>query len=491
MNVLLVVENLKSWPLDTSGAQVITARDYLTKPEYARMKSAKVFNLCRSYKYQSMGYYVSLLAAARGHKALPRVSTILDMRNSALVRLASEDLNDQINHLLAPLVSDQFALSVYFGSNLARRYDRLSAHLFRMFPMPLMRAFFARDDNGWRMRQLVPIPTSEIPDSHMPFVVEMAREFFSKKRIPSAGYLAERRYALAIMHDPEAPNPPSNKKALSRFQKAAEKVGFSVELLTREDAGRIAEFDALFIREDTNITQPIYRIARRAQAEGLVVIDDPSAILRTMNKVYLAEALSRAKIPMPRTEILSKDNYRDAIAKVGLPCILKQPDSAFSRGVVKAETQDELEQRARALFERSELIIAQEFLPSAFDWRIGVINNEPLYACKYYMARKHWQIVKRDGDGGEDWGRTETLPLWQVPPPVVDSALRAAALMGDGLFGVDLKEIDGKPYVIEVNDNPDIWGGIEDAVLKDELYLKIMQVFLDRVERHKEGKIRK
>ena len=46
--------------------------------------------------------------------------------------------------------------------------------------------------------------------------------------------------------------------------------------------------------------------------------------------------------------------------------------------------------------------------------------------------------------------------------------------------------VNGKCYVIEVNDNPSIDSGYEDAVLKDGLYLKIMQVFHDRVRQYKE-----
>jgi hypothetical protein len=43
--------------------------------------------------------------------------------------------------------------------------------------------------------------------------------------------------------------------------------------------------------------------------------------------------------------------------------------------------------------------------------------------------------------------------------------------------------VDGKPYVIEVNDNPNIDEGVEDEVLGDSLYLTIMQEFLRRIEK--------
>jgi glutathione synthase/RimK-type ligase-like ATP-grasp enzyme len=64
---------------------------------------------------------------------------------------------------------------------------------------------------------------------------------------------------------------------------------------------------------------------------------------------------------------------------------------------------------------------------------------------------------------------------------VLDAALAAANLVGDGLYGVDIKESGGKCYVMEVNDNPNIDAGNEDAVCKDVLYREILGVILRRI----------
>lgn len=492
MSVYIVVENPGDWPLEAPGADVIPAREYLTNPAYANLPSAKVFNLCRSYRYQSMGYYVSLLAAARGHKSLPAVSTLVDLKLSALIRIAADELQDLIQKSLQPLQSDEFTLSIYFGKNVAHRYDRLSARIFRLFPAPLIRCHFIRDpEEGWQLKQLLPIPASEIPEAHHEYVVDFARDFFERRNIPSVQEMTGGRFSLAILVNEEEADPPSDEKALARFERAAQRHDFSVERITREDYGHLAEFDALFIRETTNVNHHTFRFARRAQAEGLVVMDDPDSILRCSNKVFLAELMQRAKVPMPRTVIVNRDNVNDAANAVGFPCILKQPDSAFSKGVLKVENQAEFEREAKRLLEKSELVIVQEFLPTDFDWRIGIINREPLYVCKYHMAKKHWQIVKREDGKEETWGKAENVPLWQVPRPVVQTALKVANLIGDGLYGVDLKQAGNQCYIMEINDNPDINAGTEDAELKDELYNRVMQVFLERVEKMKQGKARK
>jgi hypothetical protein len=81
--VLIVVDNPAKWPFAIAGVDVVDARSYLTRPEYSEMRGVKLINLCRSYSYQTSGYYVSLLAEARGHKPLPSVTTIQDMKSQA------------------------------------------------------------------------------------------------------------------------------------------------------------------------------------------------------------------------------------------------------------------------------------------------------------------------------------------------------------------------------------------------------------------------
>jgi glutathione synthase/RimK-type ligase-like ATP-grasp enzyme len=485
LNDLIVVDNPKRWPLHIPNVPAVAARTYLTDPAYSEMRGAKVFNLCRSYRYQSNGYYVSLLAMARGHKPLPNITTIQDMKTAAMVRLASEEIEDLVQRDLRTIKSARFTLSVYFGRNLAKRYDALSARLFRLFQAPFLRAEFAREDEEWRLQSIRAIAASDIPASHQAFVVESATRFFQQNRFPPR---VHRRalYDLAILVDPNEKQPPSNERALRRFEQAGRRARVEVEFIEKEDFARLPEFDALFIRETTQVNHHTYRFARRAVADGLVVIDDPDSIAKCTNKVYLAELLTRCKVPTPRTLIVHKDNREQVAGQIGLPCILKQPDGSFSQGVSKADEASQLLGSIDGLLEKSDLIIAQEFVPTAFDWRIGVLERQPLFACKYHMVRRHWQIAHAHA-GGMTYGRVEAVPLDRVPPEVVSTAVRAARLIGDGLYGVDLKHIDGRVMIMEINDNPNIDAGCEDRVLKDELYDRILRVFVQRIQQKRNG----
>lgn len=489
MSVLIVVNNPSRWPLDIPGAPVVAARSYLTEPHFAELRGGRVFNLCKSYRYQSTGYYVSLLAMARGHKPMPSINTIQDMKFTTVVRLASDELDQLIQRSLKPIRSDAFVLSIYFGRNVAHRYDTLAGRLFKLFPAPLLRAEFVREEGEWRLRTVGPMAGNDVPESHQPFLIEAATAFFQQKHVPRARRTTS-QYDLAILFDPNERFAPSTDSTIRKFERAARRFRMDTEVIGRDDFARLAEFDALFIRMTTQLNHYTYRFARRAAAEGLVVVDDPDSITKCTNKVYLAELLVRHGIAAPKTVIVHRDNRDSVLQEIGLPCILKQPDSFFSQGVVKVDTEDELHAALDKLLDDSDLVIAQEFMPTAYDWRVGVLDRRPLFVAKYHMAREHWQIAKTDAGGDTRYGKVEAVPMSDVPRGVISTAVRAANLIGDGLYGVDLKHVGSKSIVIEINDNPNIDAGQEDRILGDTIYENIMQYFLTRIHARRNGTTR-
>jgi glutathione synthase/RimK-type ligase-like ATP-grasp enzyme len=482
---IIVVENPANWPLAFGEAEVVSARTYLTDRRFQEMRRAAVFNLCRSYAYQSSGYYVSLLAAARGHRPLPSVATLQGMGSTSPVRQAGEDLDERIQRDLARLKSRDFALSIYFGRNLARRYDRLSHDLFNQFPAPLLRARFVREekDDRWRLRSVRPIPVSDVPAAHREFLLDRALEYFKRptRTRPSRVF----HYDLAILWREDDRFAPSDARAIRRFTRAAEALDIGCRIIGPQDVGRIAEFDALWIRETTSVDHYTYRLARRAQMEGLVVIDDPDAIIRSSNKVFQAEVFNRNKIACPRTLAIARGSEDEIERTVGYPCVIKKADSSFSIGVTRVTSRDELNATLAELFAESELGVAQAWTTSEFDWRIGVLDSQPLFAARYHLAKGHWQIARHE-NGGTSYGRVEAVRLADAPEGVVELAVRAARLFGDGLFGVDLKVVDGEPLVIEVNDNPNLEAGEEDAVDGPVVYEALARFYRTRLDQRRQ-----
>ncbi len=116
MQIVIVTDEPSLWPFEMPGVTVVDAWSYLTGGQYSTLRGVKIFNLCRSYRYQTAGYYVSLLAEARAHRPLPSVTTMQDIQSPAMVRLLSGELEDLIEKSLSPLHTNHFTLSIYFGA---------------------------------------------------------------------------------------------------------------------------------------------------------------------------------------------------------------------------------------------------------------------------------------------------------------------------------------------------------------------------------------
>ena len=487
--LVIVVEKASDWGSYYPSDNVVTAMQYLREPVGGDERT-HVINLCRNYKYLGVGHYVSLLGEARGHRVIPSVRTISDLRKRALYNLDIEDLNQKLTHFLPAGGQDttDLGILVYFGVTSYPALQDLARQVFETFPCPLLRIEFERD-RVWQISAIKPVGLHTLDDAQEDTFAQ-ALDAFSKRLWRKPRARRQFRYDLAMLVNPKEAMPPSNARALKQFIAVGKDLGIEVDPIYKHDYPRLAEYDGLFIRETTAPDDHTYRFAHKAEREGIVVIDDPTSILRCTNKIYLHDLLRSKKIGVPRSEILYRDDAKQLKSlpeKISFPLVLKIPDGSFSRGVVKVEDVPELERAAAQLFQSTALLIAQEFLYTEYDWRVGVLNHEALYACRYYMSRGHWQIYNHAARGAARSGGFDTLAVKDAPPEVVKLALRATSPIGGGLYGVDIKQTRDRLVVIEVNDNPSIDAGVEDGQLGHELYRRIMQEFLRRMERKRIG----
>ncbi|MBV7299210.1 RimK family protein [Enterovibrio paralichthyis] len=477
-NILIVTDETSDWKQYFPSEKVVTVNEYLATGAYTETKSTQVINLCRSYDYMSSGYYCSLMAEARGHRVIPRVMTINDLNQQFMLKLKQTDFDRHFKQ------QDTVDAKVYFGRTPVKGLEKVAHQVFEHFMVPVLDAGFIKVNGKWQLARLEACPFQTLDDNEQDFFAE-SLELFSQKVWRGKKKNKKYRYDIAMLIDPEEKLPPSDPKAIRRFQRAANRLGINMEAIGPNDLARLGEFDGLFIRATTNISNFTYKFAKAAENLGLVVMDDPESIMKCTNKVFLTELLSLNKVPTPKSVILragAEEMIDEAISHIGFPMVLKVPDGAFSIGVVKAKNREELVTQCQKVFEKSALILAQEYLPTDFDWRIGVLNRQPIYACKYLMSRGHWQIYQHHDSGRVSSGGFETLDIKMVPKCVVDAAVKAANLIGSGIYGVDVKEIADRAYVIEVNDNPSIDHHVEDGFLGDLLYDRIVTEFLRRIQ---------
>ncbi|MCB1136883.1 MAG: RimK-like ATPgrasp N-terminal domain-containing protein, partial [Chlamydiia bacterium] len=427
MQTVAVLDNINDWPLKIEGLELVTAEHYLSDPKFQKAEGLRVLNFCSSFAYQQLGFYVSLVATARGHKPQPSQLCIEDLRSETFTSFVSHEIDENIQKCLKGMQENFFSINLYFGHSKDPAFQKLGSLLIRQFPSLILKIELAKVNSHWVLTNVSPLPLAEIPESDMPCFQEQAQRYIESSTILRRGKKKAYRYDLAILVNPEDPTPPSNGGAIHQFQRSAERAGFATELIGPNDLSRLAEFDALFIRETTGINHHTFEFARRAAAYGLVVLDAPHCILRCCNKIFLAELLQRLNLPMPQTTILGSDHLAGRSPLPPFPFVLKAPDGCFSNAVTLIEDSQVFQTFAQKYMANSALLVAQEFLPSAFDWRIGVIDNKILYACKYYMVKDHWQIVRKTPKRKSmEAGNCEAVPLARIPPKLKNICLRVA-----------------------------------------------------------------
>ncbi len=505
-------------------AVAVRAEDFLSASPAEALPSATVINLCPAYRYRSRGYYVSLLAEARGHRVIPSLETseglsdpytlfralqiahvpTVDLKEMAsrrrsvpeeitpddegggersdrepiLLRRVGSDDELSFRPVTDAEVSEQF---VYFGHCRDSRFRRACQAVYRVWPTPVLRVRFIHEDDDWKVVQVAPVAALKLEGRDRaqlfqalrnPALLRPPRPEPEEQHVPS----------VAILYDEMSLFAPSTTETMERLEKIAARMGVHARRIGMNDMARLAEYDALFVRAYTSVTSPAFQFALRAEALGMPVIDDTLSIIRCSNKVFLHELLTREGVPTPRTRVATPHTQFRELEPLGLPFVVKLPDGAFSAAVHKVTHKADYTRHSRALFRKAPLLIAQEWVPSEFDWRVTILGGKVLFTCKYFMARGHWTIRTEDRQG-INYGRVEAVHRDYAPRDVVRAALRATRAIGDGLYGVDLKDTPRGPVVIEINDNPNIDIGYEDSADGEIIYEDIIRFFAERIER--------
>lgn len=481
---IIIVDKKTDSIRPNTDVQVMTATDYITNKgdiNLRHSKKTKIINLCGNYDYLSKGYYCSLLAEARSQKSIPATQDIIGLQWKRLYQSSLPELNALLDKTFKEPMGDQVSRTylIFFGRIETAGLQPLARRLFDIYRFPIIALQISYDDK-WQIDSIEPWSLDDIPaqkqDDFHDALTRFTGTAWSRRFTP-----AKEKYWLAVLHDPKEKMPPSNKGAINKLISIGRKMNCFVDPITKTDLPILLEYDALFIRETTSIDHHTFRFAHKAEKEGIPVIDDTQSIIRCCNKVFLNELLTAQKVPVPKTVVLTKTAHKTEDIDLDYPFIVKIPDGSFSRGIHKVHNREDFLRISRNLFAKSDIILAQEFVQSDYDWRIGVLGGEPLYASQYYMAKGHWQIYHHQQNGKVTDGAHKTLAIPDVPKDVVETAVKACKQIGNGLYGVDLKMTDKGIYVIEVNDNPNLDAGVEDQILGDTLYKRVIDHFIQRI----------
>lgn len=484
----LIVSNKNYW-LDFDDDQIVHCtpdqfiKNSIDDIDLRKEKNIRILNLSNDYSYMSKGYYVSLIAQARRQKCMPYVDQMLDLNWKRLSTKSIQDFNRTLEKLKIKDEESEIGKTYlsYFGRSDNKTIEPLTRQIFDVFRSPLVKIDIKFNGTKWVFSAAENMSISQLSENQLLKFNEALKNYvgIGWRTTKDKPY----KFWLAVLTNPSEKLPPSNAGALEKLTQIAKKKNIAVEIIHKADLPSLIEYDALFIRETTNINHHTYRFARKAQKEGIPVLDDPQSIIQCSNKVFLNELLSNHGIPVPETMIVDKRAAAELEKDFSETKIVKIPDGSFSRGVKKAESAEEFREITATMFKKSDILLIQQFIPTDYDWRVVVLNGQPLFVCRYHMVKGHWQIIQHVSSEKYEEGRTEAIAIADAPKDIVKTACKAAKLIGKGLYGVDMKYTGGKSYVIEINDNPNIEAGKDDAAEGDVIYEKLIDYFAAEVRK--------
>jgi RimK family alpha-L-glutamate ligase len=217
-------------------------------------------------------------------------------------------------------------------------------------------------------------------------------------------------------------------------------------------------FDLVLVRfiPAGSLEQLIFRMdsLHLLEARGLRVVNRPTAIERTVDKLYTSGLLAQASLPTPRT--IACETIGDALkafTALGGNVVVKPLFGAMGLGIVRIEDRDVAYRVFKALeLERAVYYLQETIAHNGCDIRAFVIGGRVVAA-----------IERVSDDWRTNVARGAQVRLCRLTPEQEELCLRATQVVGADYAGVDLlPAADGRLYLIEVNSIPG-WKGLQTA----------------------------
>ena len=229
--------------------------------------------------------------------------------------------------------------------------------------------------------------------------------------------------------------------------------GLSIESTALFDA------DAVLARIIPNgsLEQIIYRVdaLHWIEKRGVLVMNSPRAIERSVDKFYTTALLQEAGLPTPETVVC--DGTVDAMAAVRVmgDVIVKPIFGSMGYGMVRVSDPDVAFRVVQSLEQLRAVFYVQRAIDhGGRDVRVFVVGGRTLAAIERRAPAGEWRTnVSRGG----------SAHAFELPPEWQQLAVRAAAAVGADYAGVDLlPSREGQVFVLEVNGIP-AWQGLQHA----------------------------
>ncbi|MCC7250674.1 30S ribosomal protein S6--L-glutamate ligase [Hyphomicrobium sp.] len=220
-------------------------------------------------------------------------------------------------------------------------------------------------------------------------------------------------------------------------------------------------YDAVIPRIGASITDYGLAVLRQFEMQGVFPLNESVAIGRSRDKLRALQLLARAGVGLPVTAFAhGPRKAEDVIKEVGgAPVVIKLLEGTQGMGVILAETEASAKSIIEAFSAANINILVQQYIAEAegSDVRALVVGGEVVAAMRRLSRTGEFRSNLHRG------GLAEKTP---VSDEERATAVRAAAVLGLNVAGVDLLRSNRGPMVVEVNSSPGL-KGIERATNAD------------------------
>jgi len=222
----------------------------------------------------------------------------------------------------------------------------------------------------------------------------------------------------------------------------------------RYQGSRIELPDAVLVRTGAGTNYFTLALLRQLENFDIPIINNSQSIMHSRDKMISSQILARAKLPTPRTMLVSHPINIDIVEQeIGFPCVVKLVTGSQGRGVYLCRDKDmfvNLMDLTDNLKSKKTLII-QEFINSGelFDLRVWVIGGKTITAMKRTPPKDDFKANITRGGIGEPFDLNEEIS---------DLASKTARAFDLEITGVDLLFNGEKYLVCEANSSPGFEG---------------------------------
>lgn len=239
-----------------------------------------------------------------------------------------------------------------------------------------------------------------------------------------------------------------------RFNDMVAKVGLR-KPVTALGLNLAEDLSALIVRPigRGSVDECVFRIdiLHKLHRLGLLVINNPSAIERSMDKYYALSFLDERGIPVPPTIVTESAALAlEAFDELGGDVVCKPVFGARGLGVTRLTDREIASRVFRTLAFMRNVIYVQKFIPHGTrDIRAFVVGDSVVAAM--YRVAQSWKTNVAQG--------AKPIPLHLNGEPA-ELAVKSAKLLGCEVAGIDILESKDGFYVVEINSQPG-WRGLQ------------------------------